>query len=73
LFCFWSPLAAVGSSIITTTSNVVTIVDDVNLVKPYSCLAGLVALNKDGVNDDNLDRIHKGMLKVSAVNPPTYN
>lgn len=61
-----------GSSIITTTSNVVTIVDDLALVKPYSCLAGLVALNKQGMTDENIDRIHNSMIKVSVDHPPTY-
>ena len=61
-----------GSSIITTTSNVVTIVEDVNMIKPYSCLCGLVGLNKEGVNDKNLNRIHDAMLKVSAESPPTF-
>ena len=71
--CFMTLCLCAGSSIITTTSSVVTIVDDVSMVKPYSCLAGLVALNKNGVTDENLDNIHRAMLKVSTQNPPTFN
>lgn len=46
------------------------IVDDVNNVKEYSCLCGLVALDKS--NMDILPKIHDAMLKVKTVHPPTY-
>lgn len=48
-------------------------VDDVDTVKEYSCLLGLVALTKDTVVD--IDIIHDAMLKVKDKNgvAPTYN
>lgn len=48
-------------------------VDDVDSVKEYSCLLGLVALTKDRLAD--LDAIHTAMLKVRDQNQvtPTFN
>lgn len=45
-------------------------VADVDMVKEYSCLRGLVALDKG--NMDKLDMLQKAMLKVAAEHPPTY-
>jgi len=47
-------------------------VEDVDTVKEYSCLLGLVALNKDGIK--NQDEIHKAAKKViEKICKPTYN
>lgn len=50
--------------------DVIKIVTDVALLKEYSCLNGLVALDK--TNMKNLDKIHATMLKVASVEPPFY-
>lgn len=58
----------------TTTTYVISRtvkVSDVGMVKPYNCLQGLVALDKE--NMQFLDKIHTEMLKVKAEYPPTYN
>lgn len=70
-----------GSGIALTLSNakdkslakkgLTIMVDDVAFLKEYSCLQGLVALNKS--NMDKLDQIHESMMKVKAEFPPTYN
>mmetsp|Transcript_6318 Transcript_6318/g.13948 ORF Transcript_6318/g.13948 Transcript_6318/m.13948 type:complete len:474 (-) Transcript_6318:86-1507(-) len=57
----------------TTTTTVVTstmIAADTSMVKEYSCLAGLVCV--DRLNIKNLDSIHAAMMKVKANTPPTY-
>ena len=47
-------------------------VDDVETLKEYSCMLGLVALNKDGIK--NMDEIHSAMTKVvKNICKPTYN
>ena len=47
-------------------------VEDVDTVKEYSCLLGLVALNKDGLK--NTEEIHSAMQKViKNICKPTYN
>lgn len=43
---------------------------EVDLVKEYSCLMGLLALDKQ--NFEQLDYFHSAMLKVQAIHPPTY-
>jgi 3'-phosphoadenosine 5'-phosphosulfate (PAPS) 3'-phosphatase len=43
---------------------------EVDLVKEYSCLMGLLALDKG--NLEQLDTFHEAMLRVLAVHPPTY-
>lgn len=47
------------------------IVNDVKTVKQYSCLQGLVALDKSAM--DQLPTIREAMLKVRKMDPPTYN
>jgi len=47
------------------------IVNDVKTVKQYSCLQGLVALDKSAM--DQLPIIREAMLKVRKMDPPTYN
>ena len=42
---------------------------EVDLVKEYSCLRGLLALDKQ--NFEQLDYFHSAMLKVQAIHPPT--
>jgi len=46
------------------------IVDDVRMLKEYSCLKGLVALDKSAL--DQLPAIHSAMMKVQSTCPPTY-
>ena len=46
------------------------IVPDVELLKEYSCLNGLVALDKQ--NLAHIDKLHAAMLKVQAEIPPLY-
>lgn len=43
---------------------------EVDLVKEYSCLMGLLALDKSSLGA--LDFFHESMLKVQAQHPPTY-
>lgn len=43
---------------------------EVDLVKEYACLCGLLALDKGNV--EQLDTFHEAMLRVLAVHPPTY-
>ena len=45
----------------------VSVVDE---VKEYSCMQGLVALDKSRMGD--LTTIRKAMLKVMEIDPPTY-
>jgi len=48
------------------------LVDDVDTLKEYSCLLGLVAFNKEGLK--NSDEVHNAMLKViKNICKPTYN
>jgi 3'-phosphoadenosine 5'-phosphosulfate (PAPS) 3'-phosphatase len=44
-----------------------------DMVKEYSCLSGLVCMNKDNMGAANIDAVHKTMLKVMKDHPPTYN
>jgi len=46
------------------------VADDVDMVKEYCCMCGLVALDK--FNMGRIDFIHKAMLTVQAESPPTY-
>ena len=46
------------------------LVGEVELVKEYSCLQGLVALDKE--NLAKLDQFHAAMTKVAAEFPPMY-
>lgn len=43
---------------------------EVDLVKEYACLCGLLALDKE--NAGLLDKFHDAMIKVTAVHPPMY-
>jgi hypothetical protein len=43
---------------------------EVDLVKEYSCLMGLLAL--DAGNLAQLDAFHAAMKRVQAIHPPTY-
>jgi hypothetical protein len=45
-------------------------VTEVELVKEYSCLQGLLALDKE--NLANLDQIHAAMVKVASEDAPMY-
>lgn len=45
------------------------IVKDVNVIKPYACVQGLVAVDKAAM--DQLPRIRDAMLKVQEMDPPT--
>lgn len=57
----------------TTTTYTVSskiIAQDANMIKEYSCVQGLLALDKE--NLENLDKIHAAILKVSTENPPYY-
>jgi len=54
--------AFVKGSEITTT--------DVNSIKAYSCMQGLVAVDKSAMGD--LAKIHAAMLEVKKDNKPTY-
>jgi len=48
------------------------LVDDVDTLKEYSCMLGLVAFNKDGLK--NTDEVHSAMQKViKNICKPTYN
>jgi len=60
-----------GMTTISTTTKQTVIVSEVNMVKEYSCLQGLVALNKDSI--DNTEIIHAAMMKVINSEAPTYN
>eukprot|EP01038_Epipyxis_sp_PR26KG_P008687 gene8687-11738_t len=46
------------------------IIQDVSLVKEYSCMCGLVALS--AVNMDKLDTIQQAMLSAMKIHPPTF-
>lgn len=48
------------------------IVDDVSYLKEYSCLRGLVALDKHNMSPERIDQIHSAMIKVIEEHPPTY-
>ena len=45
-------------------------VNDVNSVKEYSCMQGLVAVDKAAMKD--LPKIRKAMEVVQKEHPPTY-
>lgn len=47
------------------------IVKDVNVIKQYACVQGLVAVDKAAM--DQLPTIRDAMLKVQKMDPPTYN
>ena len=46
------------------------LVTEVELVKEYACLQGLLALDKE--NAGKLDEFHAVMTKVAATTPPVY-
>lgn len=43
---------------------------EVDLVKEYACLCGLLALDKE--NTALLTKFHDAMIKVQAIHPPMY-
>ena len=45
-------------------------VAEVELVKEYSCLQGLLAVDKE--NMGKLEEFHAAMIKVAATDPPMY-
>lgn len=54
-----------------TAYKATTITATPDMLKEYSCVSGLVALDKE--NMKNIDKIHSAMLKVMKEHPPTYN
>lgn len=46
------------------------LISEVDLVKEYSCLCGLIALDKTNLQE--LDKFHAAMVKVQAQSPPMY-
>jgi 3'-phosphoadenosine 5'-phosphosulfate (PAPS) 3'-phosphatase len=60
-----------GMTTITTTTKREVVVSEVEMVREYSCLQGLVALNKAGL--ENTEIIHAAMMKVINSEAPTYN
>ena len=46
------------------------LVTEVELVKEYACLQGLLALDKE--NAGKLDEFYDAMTKVAATTPPVY-
>lgn len=46
------------------------LIPEVELVKEYSCLCGLLALDK--TNSQDLETFHTAMIKAQAVHAPMY-
>jgi len=46
------------------------LVPEVEMVKEYACLCGLIALNKENMQE--IDKFQNVMLKVQTENPPMY-
>jgi len=49
------------------------VASDINAVKPYSNLCGIIALDKSSSTPENLAAIHSAILKASDLSKPAYD
>lgn len=63
-------VVTMGMTTTTYITSTTILVPDVSMVKPYSCMSGLVCVDK--ANTEKLPAIHAAMVKVKAENAPLY-